>query len=183
MNLNGIPVELLDTAGIRETTDEVERLGVERSRRAIADADAVLLVVDGTDALDGDTVESLQGRPHIVAWNKADLHTHRADVANHVRTSAVTGEGIAKLREVILHIAGGQPSAAGATLTNLRQRDAVAAALASLERAAQSASAAIPHEMVLLDLYECLRALDSLTGQTTADDVLNRIFSSFCIGK
>ena len=72
MNLNGVPVELLDTAGIRETTDEAERMGVERSRRAMADADAVLLVVDATDSLDAETAEALQGRPHIVAWNKAD---------------------------------------------------------------------------------------------------------------
>ena len=187
MNLNGVPVELLDTAGIRETTDEVERLGVERSRRAIADADAVLLVVDaaaGDSALDTETAEALQGRPMIVAWNKADLHTaDHAHTDTHVRTSAVTGEGIAQLRDAILRIAGGQLSAAGATLTNLRQRDAVAAAVDALERAATAATTRTPHEMVLLDLYECLHALDSLTGQTTADDVLNRIFSSFCIGK
>ncbi len=186
MSLNGVPVELLDTAGIRDTTDEAERMGVERSRRAMADADAVLLVVDaatGDDALDTGTAEALQGRPLIVAWNKADLHHPHAQADNHVRTSAITGEGITQLREAILRIAGGQPSAAGATLTNLRQRDAVAAAMDALERATQAAITHTPHEMVLLDLYECLRALDSLTGQTTADDVLNRIFSSFCIGK
>lgn len=186
MSLNGVPVELLDTAGIRDTTDEAERMGVERSRRAMADADAVLLVVDaatGDDALDTDTAEALQGRPLIVAWNKADLHHTHTQADNHVRTSAITGEGIAQLREAILRIAGGQSSAAGATLTNLRQRDAVAAAMDALERATQAAITHTPHEMVLLDLYECLRALDSLTGQTTADDVLNRIFSSFCIGK
>ncbi|MEK6398162.1 MAG: tRNA uridine-5-carboxymethylaminomethyl(34) synthesis GTPase MnmE [Terriglobus sp.] len=189
MNLNGVPVELLDTAGIRPTTDEVEAIGVERSRRAMADADAVLLVVDATStheamsALDDETTEALRGRPLIVAWNKTDLGTTHTDAENYVRTSAVTGEGIAELREAILRIAGGQPSSAGATLTNLRQRDAVSAALEALERAAHAAEVNTPHEMVLLDLYECLRALDSLTGQTTADDVLNRIFSSFCIGK
>lgn len=189
VSLNGVPVELLDTAGIRDTTDEAEAMGVERSRRAMADADAVLLVVDATDTvtatdtLDAETTAALQGRPLIVAWNKADLHHADTEADNQVRTSAVTGEGIAQLREAILRIAGSQPSAAGATLTNLRQRDAVTEAMEALKRAAQAAMENMPHEMVLLDLYECLRALDSLTGQTTADDVLNRIFSSFCIGK
>ncbi|MEG9433484.1 tRNA uridine-5-carboxymethylaminomethyl(34) synthesis GTPase MnmE [Terriglobus sp. ADX1] len=197
VNLNGIPVELLDTAGIRDTADEAERMGVERSRRAIADADAVLLVVDATEMAwtQDDTLEAylekpladaLQNRPLLVAWNKADLrHGSQPLVANTkgVVTSAATGEGIAELREEILRMAGSQPSAAGATLTNLRQRDAVQSALEALERAVAAARTGIPHEMVLLDLYECLRALDSLTGQTTADDVLNRIFSSFCIGK
>lgn len=195
VNLNGIPVELLDTAGIRDTADEAERMGVERSRRAIADADAVLLVVDATEMAQGDALEAhleeplavaLQNRPLLVAWNKADLRNGSEPLranANGVVTSAATGEGIAELREEILRMAGSQPSAAGATLTNLRQRDAVQSALEALERAVAAARSGIPHEMVLLDLYECLRALDSLTGQTTADDVLNRIFSSFCIGK
>ncbi len=197
VNLNGIPVELLDTAGIRDTADEAERMGVERSRRAIADADAVLLVVDATEIassqantleayLEEPLAEALQNRPLLVAWNKADLrHGSQSLLANAkgVVTSAATGEGIAELREEILRMTGSQPSAAGATLTNLRQRDAVQSALEALERAVGAARTGIPHEMVLLDLYECLRALDSLTGQTTADDVLNRIFSSFCIGK
>jgi tRNA modification GTPase len=197
VNLNGIPVELLDTAGIRETTDEAERMGVERSRRAIADADAVLLVVDAAEMAESQTdtlaaylerpwADALQGRPLLVAWNKADLHhsTYPFPVdATSVITSAATGEGIAELREQILRMAGSQPSAAGATLTNLRQRDAVQSAMEALERAVDAANIGIPHEMVLLDLYECLRALDALTGQTTADDVLHYIFSSFCIGK
>lgn len=194
VNLNGIPVELLDTAGIRETADEAERMGVERSRRAIADADAVLLVIDATDSqaarladyLEAPLAEALQNRPLLVAWNKADLRGGTPLLLNEVPgvvTSAATGQGIAELREEILRIAGSQPSAAGATLTNLRQRDAVQSALEALERATVAASAGIPHEMVLLDLYDCLRALDALTGQTTADDVLNRIFSTFCIGK
>ncbi|MEZ2347501.1 tRNA uridine-5-carboxymethylaminomethyl(34) synthesis GTPase MnmE [Terriglobus sp. RCC_193] len=195
VNLNGIPVELLDTAGIRETADEAERMGVERSRRAIADADAVLLVVDATEdsltegdplrgVLDEATADALEGRALLVVWNKADLCAPSKLPASEdvLLTSAVTGEGMTQLREAILLMAGKQPSA-GATLTNLRQRDAVMGALDALERAIYAAATHTPHEMVLLDVYDGLRALDALTGQTTADDVLNRIFSSFCIGK
>ncbi len=194
VNIGGVPVELLDTAGIRDAVDEAERMGVEHSRRALADADAVLLVVDGSSAnsalagLDDGTLAAMEGRPLLVAVNKADLATQE-EMPLHlpagaaIRTSAVTGEGIAELRREILRIAGGGISTGSATLTNLRQRDAAAAAVEGLLRAESAAQSATPHEMVLLDLYEALRALDTLTGQTTADDVLNRIFSSFCIGK
>jgi tRNA modification GTPase len=194
--LEGIPVELLDTAGLRETEDEAERMGVARSREAMAEADAVLLVVDGTVALEPDEglVEALRGRPVVVALNKCDVAVADvavpwvsvADVAVpwvSVRTSAVTGDGIEALRGALLGMVRGNASAGEATLTNLRQRDAVAAAVDALVRGCAAAGAAVPHEMVLLDLYEGLRALDELTGQTTPDDVLNLIFSSFCIGK
>ena len=96
----------------------------------------------------------------------------------------MTGEGIAALRDAILTLAtGGAAASAGARLTNLRHRDAVARAHADLLRALAATGSATPHEMLLLDLYEALHALDELTGQTTADDILHRIFSSFCIGK
>jgi len=182
--LDGIPVELLDTAGLRETEDEAERLGVARSREAIAEADVVLLVMDGSvaEGVEDSVMEALAGRPVLVAWNKVDCGAvGEAELPwPVVRTSAVTGQGLQELREALLLLVRGNAQGAGeATLTNLRQRDAVAVAVAALERV----DVAMPHEMVLLDLYEALRALDELTGQTTADDVLNLIFSSFCIGK
>jgi tRNA modification GTPase len=100
-----------------------------------------------------------------------------------VSTSALTGEGIAVLRERILALATGGAAAEPGMLTNLRQHQAVTAALSALADAAKANAAAIPHEMILLDLYRALWALDSLTGQTTPDDILNLIFSTFCIGK
>ena len=98
-------------------------------------------------------------------------------------TSALTGEGIAALREHILALATGGAAAEPGMLTNLRQHQAVTTALAALADAAKANAGAIPHEMILLDLYRALWALDSLTGQTTPDDILNLIFSTFCIGK
>jgi len=187
--LHGVPVELLDTAGLRETDDEAERMGVARSREAIAEADAVLMVVDAssTDSVDAALEEALQGRPVVIARNKSDLHARQTSsnaAWPEVQTSAVTGEGIADLREALWSlVSGGAHRANGATLTSLRQRDAVERSVLALQRAQSAATAQTPHEMVLLDLYEALRALDELTGETTADDVLNLIFSTFCIGK
>src|SRR6185369_3828651 len=102
-----------------------------------------------------------------------------------VRTSALTGEGVVELREEILREisgdAGVQPEAA--FLTNMRQAGLVETSVKSLDAAAESTRAQVPHEMILLDLYGALRSLDEITGATTADDILNLIFGSFCIGK
>jgi tRNA modification GTPase len=98
-------------------------------------------------------------------------------------TSALTGEGIAALRERILALATGGAAAEPGILTSLRHRQAIATALSALDDATQANASSIPHEMILLDLYRAMWALDSLTGQTTPDEILNLIFSSFCIGK
>jgi len=130
----------------------------------------------------------VQGRPALVAVNKSDLVKTDAAVdavggVAALRTSALTGEGIAVLRERILALATGGAAAEPGMLTSLRHRQAIASALAALGDAAQANANKIPHEMILLDLYRALWALDSLTGQTTSDDILNLIFSMFCIGK
>jgi tRNA modification GTPase len=101
-----------------------------------------------------------------------------------IETSALTGTGIPELRQAILALVTQQaPTAETALLTNIRQQQAVSSALAALIQAKQAAAGTIPHEMILLDLYEALRSLDALTGATTSDDILNLIFSKFCIGK
>ncbi len=189
----GVPVELLDTAGLRETEDVVERIGVERTREAMAEADLLLHVVDVTVAGEEEAMPALESAARaamtIRVLNKADLLSaeERARVAKGaLLTSAVTGEGMDALRLSILRCAGADTAVAGAaqgTLTNTRQRDSIARALEAMERAAAAARSGTPHEMLLLDLYEALQSLDALTGQTTAEDVLNRIFSTFCIGK
>ena len=197
ISIDGVPVELLDTAGLRDTEDEAERLGVARSRQAVADADAVLMVLDASSpaAEEDQALEDLlRGRPVLAVHNKIDLLRSREDeravAKDHpsrttVPTSATTGEGMDRLREEVLKLARGEANenTNGATLTNLRQRDAVSRALTALQSARAATANNTPHEMLLLDLYEALRALDDLSGQTTADDVLNLIFSSFCIGK
>jgi len=189
--LDGIPLELVDTAGLREGVEEAEQLGIARSREAMADAALVLVVVDATEKLNDEEQEllkSVAGRPAVIAVNKCDLagiewHSGEVEGIAAVRTSALTGEGIAALKEKILALATGGAAAEPGMLTNLRQHKAVMTALEALDAGAVASTEGIPHEMILIDLYRGLWALDSLTGQTTADDVLNLIFSTFCIGK
>jgi tRNA modification GTPase len=190
--VGGVPLRLIDTAGLRlageSPADEAEALGIARSREALADADVVVVVVDATAMLhdqETELLESLDGRPHLVVRNKADLVSVSASAAGRgILTSAVTGEGVEELRSGILSLlhAGGEAAASG-VLNSLRQQEAVGAALDSLGAAETANETGVPHEFLLADLHGGLRALDTLTGQTTSDDILNRIFSTFCIGK
>ena len=187
--IGGIPLRLIDTAGIRDSQDEAETLGIQKSREAMADADLVLVVVDASQALnaeDRELVAQIAGRKAILVENKADLGGEpRGAQISAVRTSALTGKGIAELRQEILrHVQGGDaPQAETAFLTNLRHQRLVEQSLSSLSAAGQAVDGKVPHEMVLLDLYAALRALDEITGATTTDDILNLIFGTFCIGK
>ena len=190
--LGGIPLNLIDTAGLRTATDEAERLGIEKSREAAADADVVLLVLDASagplDAEERALLQQLENRCALVVLNKVDLPVSAAPTieipASALRTSARTGEGIAALQEKILELVRGDGAESeSALVTNLRQQQAVQEALAALAAAQAGVAAQIPHEMILLDFYGALRALDALTGETTLDDILNQIFSTFCIGK
>jgi tRNA modification GTPase len=196
ISLDGIPLELVDTAGLREAVEEVEQLGIARSREALADAALVLVVLDATQPLNEEErrlLAAVDGRPALIARNKYDLIADGLPEAElfstgisgirALPTSALTGEGIAALREEILNLATGGAASEPGLLTSLRHHQAVTGALAALADAAQANTASIPHEMILLDLYRALAALDSLTGQTTTDDILNLIFSTFCIGK
>jgi tRNA modification GTPase len=190
ISLDGIPLELVDTAGLREGLEEAEQMGIARSREALAEAALVLVVLDATQPLNDEEqalVMAVQGRPALVVVNKCDLMEGdaAADVRGvpSLRTSALTGEGIQELRERILALATGGAASEPGMLTSLRHHQAISTALAAIEDAAQANANGIPHEMILLDLYRVLWALDSLTGQTTSDDILNLIFSTFCIGK
>ena len=197
VSLGGIPLDLIDTAGLRDSEDEAESLGIQKSREALAEADVVLLVLDATaDKLTPDEIALLEQMPKrrtITVVNKMDLPRGQAVtdarrlLANHwqpIETSALTGEGIAALQEKILTLMrGDRPESESGLMTNLRQQQAVTQTLLALQDAEAALAAGVPHEMLLLDLYNALRNLDALTGDTTADDILNLIFSTFCIGK
>ena len=200
ISIGGIPIELVDTAGfresVREALEEAEQLGIRRSHEALADAALVLVVLDATQPRNDEEnrlLGAVEGRPAIVVLNKCDLvqkGTASTPVAaisisglTLLSTSALTGEGVASLRDHILTLATGGAAAEPAMLTNLRQHQAVSTSLSALADAAKANADGVPHEMLLLDLYRALWALDSLTGQTTPDDILNLIFSTFCIGK
>jgi tRNA modification GTPase len=202
--IGGIPVELVDTAGIRQALDEAESIGIRKSMEALADADVVLVVLDASQIVkdgltkeDKELLEQTRNRPAIAILNKCDLvgdHTEESEAESLLDSptgvttlgvSALTGAGINDLRaEILRHIGGetGAQSEAG-FLTNIRHQTLVRDSLAALEAAAAAVAAKVPHEMLLLDLYNALRPLDAITGATTNDDILNLIFSTFCIGK
>jgi tRNA modification GTPase len=206
--IGGIPVNLIDTAGLREAFDEAEAIGIQKSREALAEADIVLLVIEALTKnfeMETELLAALEGRNVLIVLNKVDLILAASPrpmpgealgaiapaipvdldiLRGAVPVSATTGVGIDRLRRSILDLAqGGAAEDQSGMITNLRQHQAIAEAIKALEAAAGSTAARIPHEMVMLDLYAALRNLDALTGQTTPDDILNQIFSTFCIGK
>jgi tRNA modification GTPase len=191
LSLGGIPVELVDTAGLREAKSEAEAIGIRKSREALAEADVVMVVLDASVPLREDEREliaSLEGRRAMVVRNKADLNTG-ADVAPElplpfVTTSALSGDGVQTLRDALAEsVRNPAGESESGILTSLRHFEAVSGAVAGLDKARDAVAEKTPHEMLLLDLYAALRQLDGLTGETTAEDILNRIFSTFCIGK
>jgi tRNA modification GTPase len=190
--IGGIPVQLVDTAGIRRALDEAESIGIRKSIEALADADLVLVVLDSTQPTsneDRELLAQVEGRAAIVVENKCDLGSSQLSALSsqlaQVQTSALTGQGIPELRAAILRHVSGEAGAQIETgfLTNVRHQKLVTDSLAALGAAQSAVAAHVPHEMLLLDLYTALRQLDEITGATTTDDILNLIFGTFCIGK
>ncbi len=187
-SIEGIPVKFFDTAGIRPGQDRVEVLGIERSFEAMADADLTLVVVDlsaAFEAKDRELIERArtQGRA-VVVGNKCDLPRRAEFAEDYAAVSALTGEGIPELRRRIHEtIAPAGIETEPGFITSVRHESLLEEARGFLAKARDAVLDNVPHEMLLLDLYAALQALDGITGATTADDILNRIFSTFCIGK
>jgi tRNA modification GTPase len=185
--IGGIPIQLVDTAGIRKALDEAEAIGIRKSMEALADADLVLVVLEASkpeNSEDRELLSHTEGRPTIVVGNKCDLGI-AFDSRPLIYASALTGEGIPELRAEILRHIGGETGAQAEAgfLTNVRHQGLVQDSLAALDAATNAVTSKVPHEMLLLDLYSALRPLDAITGATTTDDILSLIFSTFCIGK
>ena len=190
--LGGIPVRLVDTAGIRRALDEAESIGIRKSMEALADADMVLVVLDASQPVsseDEELLEQAAHRPAIAVENKTDILSSQFSVPSsrlrRVQTSATSGAGIAELRSEILRQIGGDSGVQveSGLLTSVRHQGLVRDSLVALAAANHAVGNKVPHEMLLLDLYNALRPLDEITGATTTDDILNLIFSTFCIGK
>jgi len=191
VDFDGVPVRLFDTAGLRESGDEIEIIGMTRSLETLAEADLVFMVIDGSAPLDNDDQKLLdraRRARHVVVINKADLPQAVApsafsEMAHSV--SAKTGLGMDGLKRAVLDFVGASSAEdwSESVLTNARQHDAVAKAVAAVAAAGRALQERTPHEMVLLDCYSALGALNELTGDAVLDDILDRIFSTFCIGK
>ena len=185
--ISGIPVRLLDTAGIRTGQDLVETLGIERSWQAMADADLSLIVLDASEGLTGDDralLERAKGVTLAVA-NKIDKGASGELPPGAIRVSALTGSGIEELRNRIVAAVSPESGVAqeAGFITSIRHEQLLRESLDALDNTERAVQFGIPHEMILLDLYAALTPIDAITGATTADDILNRIFSTFCIGK
>jgi tRNA modification GTPase len=192
MSISGVPVRLIDTAGIRETTDVVESIGIGRSRNAIADADVSLLVLDASESLTNDDLRLLadlaDGR-RIIAYNKIDLlgstRPGYLDAGDAVPISALTGEGFNLLTDAILkHLSGDSTfERDGIMVTDARQHASLSKAASYLREGRDLMIEGEVEEVIVVKLRAALSALGEITGETMTDDILNQIFSTFCIGK
>jgi tRNA modification GTPase len=187
--LEGVPLTLLDTAGIRATEDQVERIGIERSRAALQAADAVLLLFDltvGWTAEDQALAALVpEGVPLLRVGNKADqLDPTAAPVAGaEVRVSALSGEGQAQLVEALLRCCGRSEVQGLLVALNGRQRDLAARAASGLTASLEAADQQLPWDFWTIDLRAAVRALGEITGAEVSEAVLDRVFARFCIGK
>lgn len=193
LNIDGLPVRLLDTAGIRESDDHVEQEGVRLSLDRIPKADLVLFVVDGSAPFDGDDEiirQAIGDKCSIVVMNKSDL-PKRCELPGELAGSLVAistrdGSGISELRHTIYatFVHGkATDSREFVAVSKARHRDSLVRSLAALERFERNVLDGVSHDILPIDLRDALNAVGEVTGETTADDVLDLIFSSFCIGK
>jgi tRNA modification GTPase len=186
--LDGVPLTLLDTAGIRPSDDPVERLGIARSREALASADVVLLLYDlaqGWTAADAELRALVpDGVPVLVVGNKADLGAPApAPSPAELAISARTGAGEAELTRLLLQRCGAAGAEGLQVALNTRQRDLAAAAAAALGRSLEAAAQGLPWDFWTIDLRDAVRRLGEITGAEVSEAVLDRVFSRFCIGK
>jgi tRNA modification GTPase len=193
INLDGVMIHLLDTAGVRETDDIIEQEGIKRTRAAQDEADLLLVVVDGSVPLTSDDrklLSATRDRKHLVLLNKADLAVtveRDAALAGHLvyLISAKTGLGVEMVKLALRAqlVSGGFEAAESVTVTNVRHRDALRLASESLGQALESVQCGMAGELVSIDVRAAADALGEITGAITTDEILGRIFSEFCIGK
>ena len=195
--INGIPISLIDTAGLRETTDTVESIGVERSKATMADADIVIVLLDASEDLteeDGKILAAVEDLRHIVVGNKIDkirpaelarLGPQVKDrVLDVVLVSAKSGQGLGELRESIVGpFAPQDVTSSGFLVTDARHHDLLVRTGAEIEQSLGRLEQKLSEEIILIGLHNALRYLGQITGETTTEDMLTRIFATFCIGK
>jgi tRNA modification GTPase len=192
VDLEGIPVILTDTAGLRETTDNIETLGIERTRRAMSDSDLVLVVLDGSNGVgpsDRELIDQTANTRRLVVMNKSDLPGFSVPAGcveelRPINVSARTGEGLATLRAAILASINSNGSDEGGLLiTNARHYDLLCSTQLEIEAARAALRERHSEELVLVPLHNALKFLGQITGETTTEDILSEIFATFCIGK
>jgi len=198
LGVDGVPILITDTAGLRASVDPVEAIGVDRTRREAADSDLVVVVIDGSQPLaDEDQTALLEAaaHSHVVALNKSDLDTFSAariqdEAAAFVKTSAIvsvsakTGAGLESFRSALLQpFANGKVNSEGLMITNARHHDLLLRAIESIASSETLLQQNASEELTLVGLHDALRYLGQISGETTSEQLLGEIFSTFCIGK
>jgi tRNA modification GTPase len=190
LTINNIPISLIDTAGLRETSDTVESIGVERAKRAMIDADLVIVLLDGSVDLteeDREIIAQVEHLNHFIAINKNDLRQTELEIsgdAKQLRISAKTGEGFKELQQAIVAPFSNQSvENTGFLITDARHFDLLRRTEAEIESSLALIDERASEEIVLIGLHNAIRFLGEITGETTTEDMLTRIFSTFCIGK
>lgn len=188
--INDIPIALIDTAGLRETSDVVESIGVERSKRTMADADLIIILLDGSEDLmleDKEIISQVAGLNYIVVINKSDLPQSKTTVSGNfkaVRVSAKTGIGLDDLQKAIIEPFLSQNiDNAGFLISDARHNDLLLRAVSEIETSLKLIDDKMSEEIILIGLHNAMLFLGQVTGETTTEDMLTRIFSTFCIGK
>lgn len=190
--LEGVPVQLTDTAGLRESAELIESIGIERTRRAMSDADLVVVVLDGAQPLtteDREVLAAVSERLHVIALNKSDLPTFRPALSDYPTlsvwpVSAKTGAGLDALRAAIIApFAAQDVTHSGLLITDARHHDLLQRTQDALQDALQLLNHRASEELTLIGLHNALRYLGQITGETTTEDILTHIFTTFCIGK
>ncbi len=194
LNINGLPLKIVDTAGIRKSDEAVEKEGIKRSIDAIETADFVVAVVDGSQSLkheDLDILQRIKTKKAIVAVNKCDLPVRLSTADSplsdnqFVRISALRGEGIEDLKSLIFraNLKNWKEEREGVVVSNIRHKGALDRSASALDRAVGLLQADSPLEIFSLELREAMDCIGEITGSVTAEDILNKIFDNFCIGK
>ncbi|NLA85493.1 MAG: tRNA uridine-5-carboxymethylaminomethyl(34) synthesis GTPase MnmE, partial [Clostridiales bacterium] len=195
INIRGILVKIIDTAGIRETMDMVEKIGVERSRRLTEDADLILLILDASEPLekeDRDILEWLKGKNILILLNKTDkpLMISEEDVrpltdSTIIRTSMTDGTGLDELEEYIYELvySGGLSSKNSVMIVNNRHKEALMRAKDHLQEALNGVDSGVPLDMVSIDIRSAWEALGEITGESITENLIDKIFMKFCLGK
>ena len=196
LNIEGMPFLLLDTAGIRETEDVVEKIGVERSKASIEQADIILMLIDSSRALDEEEIaliDQLKGRQVIFVLNKVDLspviteeilktYIHEQPI---IRISAMKQEGLNALRQAMKHFIVNKGISIGqeATISNQRQKQSLVKAIESLEKVEDTIDMGMPEDCIAIDLHDAYGHLGNIVGEALKDEIINELFTRFCLGK
>lgn len=196
LSIKGIPLKIIDTAGIRETEDLVERIGVERSKEFFNKADLIILVLDASQELteeDREIIEHIEDKRAIVLLNKTDLpeKIKREELEELlidkriIRISILEGKGLEEIEEEIVSMVYGGAVKAKDTsfVTNVRHKNSLEKALKSIEEGIDAVNQNLPYDLIEVDIKDCYDALGEITGDTVDDDIVNRIFANFCLGK